>query len=123
MCFDHSNCQGVDYPKHLVPLAVRDPTPTEIDALTANRDSLYYRHVNHKVIELAVLKEGTYVRTKKAATIQKIMAFDLPIGASEGRPSKWVMVEVTSGVYHGRPTTEEWFLRRLKRRAECCRGE
>jgi len=106
--------------KHIAPATLRDASSREIEAATLNRDSLYFATTDAAAIEREVLDSGIYVRTPKPATIQKIKEFQFPIGASNGLSSRWVVVEITSGVYHGRPTTQAWFQKLIGRQMECC---
>jgi hypothetical protein len=68
---------------------------------TRDGNSRYYPHAQIEAIENEVVLRGAYIRTRKAATIYKIAEFPHEIGASEGEPSRWVMVECTSNVFTG----------------------
>lgn len=120
MCFSEQTWQWIDYRKHQTPPRLRAAPLDRIDRQTAGRDSLYYPHTDQRSVEETVARTGTYVATAKPATIHKVMEFQSVIGASEGMPSRWTMVESTSGAYHGRPVTEAVFSRKMRNTVPCC---
>jgi len=123
MCSDPETWRWIDYRKHKVPPWLRDAPADEIDRATAGRPSLYYPSVNQRDLERQVAERGICVRSAKPATDYKIMEFVEPIGASEGKSSRWVMVQQTSGEFHGRPIAEHEYRRRLASPAKCERGD
>ena len=122
MCLDIDTLECIDYPKHETPPRFRTVPLQDIDRLTVARDSLFYPEVRSREIQLEVLQVGVYVHSAKPATIQKVLAFDQPIGASEGVPSRWAYVEVTNGGFHGRPITQAAFQRKINQQVPCCEG-
>lgn len=124
MCLDVESCRWVSHNgKHRAPPSLKNAPMPEIDRATeSGRPSLFYPGVDQFEIERNVLMEGMYVESGKPATKQKIMELDNHIGASDGQPSRWVMVEATSGDFHGRPITRALYERKLRRQKECCDG-
>lgn len=120
MCTDISALHFVPYPKHETPPQFRTKPAAEIDRLTQGRDSLFYPSVSSADLENEVLVGGEYVESSKPATVQKIMAFDYDIGASEGLPSRWALVEITNTDYHGRPISSHLYERKRRRTIPCC---
>jgi RHS repeat-associated protein len=62
-------------------------------------------------LERSVWVEGTRVTTGKS---WKVMEFANEVGASGGRPSRWVRVEYSSGTIHGHPITEDEYKKLTK---------
>jgi hypothetical protein len=122
MCLDVRNCHWADYyRKHQTPPRLRDATTGDIDLETEEgRPSLYYPSVAQLEVEESVLTQGFYVRSAKRATICKVREFGDLLGASEGQPSRWVLVEVTNGEFHGRPITRELYLKKMRFQTQCC---
>ena len=122
MCLDWERLVCIEYPKHEAPPQYRHSPLSDIDRLTLGRDSLFYPGVQSRHIEEEVLRGGIYVRSAKPSTIQKVKVFARTIGASEGIPSSWVLVEVTNQAYHGRPITESLFQKKTRQQVACCDG-
>jgi hypothetical protein len=77
-----------------------------------NAPAKYNPRVDIEKLERLVWKEGTPVTTDKPF---KVMEFLEEIGASEGKSSWWVRVEITSGnVIHGHPLTAAEFRKYTK---------
>lgn len=120
MCFAQNTWKFKDYPKHHSPPAYRDLPVSDIDAMTQNADSRYYPTSDQRSVEDVVLRDGTYARTAKPNTIYKVNEFPMDVGASDGRPSRWVKVESTNGEYHGRPISEQEYRKLMNRVIPCC---
>ena len=90
------------YAKHVPPAGLDQD---QVVARTAPRGSpsYYLPRVDVREIEAETMRLGVYVSSGKPATVYKVHAFAADIGASEGAPSRWVLVESTSGTFHGRP--------------------
>lgn len=121
MCIDQTRWRFCQYRKHETPPAFRDKPCDYIDGLTLNSDSLYYPQFQPREIERRVVDVGLYVQSPKAHKTFKILEFEVPIGACNGQPSKWVKIEATSDQYHGRPIAYEQYTRLLSRQIPCCR--
>lgn len=122
MCFDHANATWSDHSrKHQTPPQFRDASERDVDQMTDRRPALYYPSVSQRELEESVLAEGQYVHTGKRATVCKVLEFGHFIGASDGMPSRWVMVEITSGVFHGRPISEALYRAKMRRPLICCK--
>src|SRR5438270_2095321 len=106
MCFSEKTWKFMPYPKHRAPLKARERPLSEIHQLTVRSRSLYYPEVDPKAVEETALRHGVYVSSPKPNTVYKVSEFPNEIGASNGEPSKWVKVESTNAVFHGRPITE-----------------
>jgi hypothetical protein len=107
--------------KHATPPTLRNALRSDIDASTADGGrSLYYPDFDPVYLEQVVVTEGAYVASGKRATVEKVMEFGDEIGASEGKPTKCVKVECTSGTYHGRPITPVAYREKMDRQVPCC---
>jgi hypothetical protein len=71
-----------------------------------------YKHdVDREYIERHVWKNGYSTTTTNSPTV---MEFDRIIGASNGKDSRWVRVEISSNTIHGRPISKRDFDRAIK---------
>jgi len=64
-----------------------------------------------EILEKMIWEKGAQVHGRT----WKIMELPHVIGASEGKPSRWVRVEESAGTIHGHPITEEEFHRLLRK--------
>jgi hypothetical protein len=99
---------------------MRDAPAAEIDESTKDGISLYYPGVRHEAIERMVLETGAYTASPKPATVFKVHRFPEEIGASEGEPTRCVIVQSTSGVFHGYPITQARFDAKMRKVVTCC---
>jgi hypothetical protein len=76
---------------------------------------LYFGGTDVEALERTAVDLGTCVSTAKAATYVRIHSFSDPIGAARGELTPYVRVECTSGTFHGRPISESFYARLLKR--------
>ena len=117
MCFDKGEwLRPASYRKHL-------PRPSDTRAevvAKSKRRSLYYPGVDVSSLEEAAAKRGRYLDSTGGPTIHKVQEMERDIGASEGEPSRWLLVESTSGTYHGYPITEARYRKWLQKTRECC---
>jgi len=120
MCIDQSKWHYCQYRKHVTPPKYREKVTADIDRLTLESDALYYPQFQPRDVEQQVVDGGIYVQSSKAHKVFKIYEFEWAIGACNGQSSRWVKIEVTSGEFHGRPITQEQFMRFLGRQVPCC---
>ncbi|MFC1707007.1 hypothetical protein ACFL59_09345 [Planctomycetota bacterium] len=94
-----------EYRKHF-PLPNR--SREEIIAATANREpSRYFPGIDIEGLEMMAAREGVEVPSGSPTTLYKVYEHESEIGASDGKVSRWVRVESSSGVVHGHPITSE----------------
>ena len=119
MCQDGGQWrQWANYKKH--DASVGYARKAVVDSTKDGGDSLYMPDVDARALERQAILLGVYVRTGRPNQVRKVLEFDSAIGASEGRESRWITVESTSGSWHGRPITEDNYKQRLKMRVKCC---
>lgn len=102
-------------PKH-APLPDHDRDQTVVATADGN-PARYFPDVDAETVEAMAVRSGKDVPSGKPATYYRVLMLDEAIGASDGQISRWVLVESTSGDYHGRPITERRF-RQLLAKAE-----
>jgi RHS repeat-associated protein len=95
--------------KHVAPSNV---PWSKIVKKTRQGPAKYLPGSNIETLERRVWAEGAQVTTGKP---WKVMEFTEEIGASGGKPSRWVRVEESAGTIHGHPITESEF-RQLTRK-------
>jgi hypothetical protein len=86
---------------------VRIPWP-KVLASTAKGPAKYHPGINVEALERKVWAAGTRVTNGKP---WKVMDMGTSIGASGGKVSQWVRVELSAGTIHGHPITFEEFVR------------
>jgi hypothetical protein len=82
-------------------------TRDEIIAATARGPSRYFETRSIRSIEEQVARWGFDVPSGHSPTVARVLSFDVSIGASKGKESRWAYVESTSGSFHGYPISEE----------------
>jgi uncharacterized protein YukE len=80
---------------------------------TGKRTAQYLPHINNKVLEKKVLKEGKVVDSGDGHTFYFFLHFDTPVGYDNGKPAYWVRAEITNvgkpgkSTYHGHPRNDD----------------
>ncbi|HLO65574.1 MAG TPA: hemagglutinin repeat-containing protein [Holophaga sp.] len=88
--------------KHIASANV--PWAKIVDA-TRSGPAKYLPGTNIEALERMIWSEGTKVEGKA----WRVMEFAKDVGASRGKPSRWVRVEESAGTIHGHPITEAEF--------------
>ncbi|MFC1894875.1 hypothetical protein ACFLYH_02905 [Candidatus Dependentiae bacterium] len=110
--------QWIDHrSKHVPPKGI---SWKKIVESTANKGKAKYHpnlrnHIEH--FEREAWETGTIVLTPQNSNkTWKVKAFDFVCGASEGKETKYIRIECSSGVIHGHPIAEREYKKLLKRR-------
>lgn len=118
MCND-DKVRSVDYKKHF--WRGDNWTHAQIDQATTDKNpSLFYPDINYLEIEMEALKQGFYCRQRGNGNFLKAREFAFDIGASEGRPSRWVLLKSTRSEIHAHPITFEQFRGKAHNEVPCC---
>lgn len=91
--------------KHFPP---KNKSWKDIIKSTKTGPAKYKPDINIKYVEYDVFNSGTPVTNGKP---WKVKDMGEVIGASEGKPSQWMRVELSAGTIHGHPISIDEFLR------------
>ena len=78
---------------------------------TKSGPAKYKQGIDIEIIERDAYKTGTPTTNGKP---WKVKGYKTDIGASEGKPSRWIRIELSAKTIHGHPISETEFRRLMK---------
>jgi len=98
-CGNWTSHAGKHFPKK--GMATKD-----IITSTTSGPAKYYHGISVQFLEMEAWQTGQPAIGSTHSRSYKIKKYNTPIGASEGKESRWVKVECSGGTLHGHPISE-----------------